>query len=833
MSKKTILIAVFCTLAVLLHGADFLLYKEGRPMTDLVVKKVDPALTDLEKRKVDSALNEFLSRIKKCGLPPMVLTEKSRNGKPEVAVYIKEKEIEYADEYVIDFPGKNVLRIQATSTSIKHALDDILERCFGVCYLLHTPHWLKPPKGYSREIEYIYPRLKTVSAPRKTIIGKASFNLRRNFSGDIPKEWKLRSGFPSGHGMTQYAFPASKYAPDNSWPVEILPIHKGKRYKMPKYRKPSPEKLKNAHYKHVAQYIQYMGDWNPCFSNPKTAQIAAANILEKLEKEVVSPLYGYKYYCVDLGVNDNGGNCECAKCLAVIAKSPRGVFGTNYSELYWKWVNDVAEIVTKKYPKMYFTCLAYREVTLPPSFKLHPRVIPTFCRELNTGVIPAQRKNIEKIFQSWVKKASMVSLWDYSYGSKYFLFPTIYFSTHAEMMKMAHKYNVRGSYCEGSDRINMCGPKMHLIARTMWNVNTDVKAELKKWCLAAVGPKAAPELEQYYLFWENYWKRPSVHKTNFFNSASNIYMTLGDSGSYTYGIRKGELASLRKLLENVIRKAVTPDQKARAKHFLNVFAISEDAAKCLYSEYIEPDGFVKDAANAVLLLRSVPEAFKALNRLKKNPLVVSPQLDLYLMRPLTIGVGNFRSISKFTKDPAVRKELEKISADKTLPTEIRAQAKILLGVRFKNLMNENGSFEKPIPATTYWQIYRGKVQTKLFTDGKRSFGGVNALVREVQDKGLVYGKKYMVLVDVYAAKNSAEGYVNLLVNPMSGERRNTGYVLLSNLKLQQGWQTLSNTISLTGKRQTPASQIFIQVWGNKFEKDEPIYFDNIRIYQLD
>ena len=832
MNKKTILILTLCGLRLLLTAAYFLLYKEGKPMADLVVAKTRTPASEHTERNVKAIISGFHASVKKCGLPPLKQVEKAHASRPKITIHVEEKDITKADEYMIDFPDPNTMRIRATVSSLKFAFDDILERYFSVRYLLHTPHWLKPPAGYSREIEYIYPKLKNVAAPRKEIREKASFNFKRYFSGDIPKEWRVRMAFSGMHGMGLYPFPASKYAPGDTWPKEILPIHGGKRFKMPKYKKPDPQKLKNVHYREVAQYMQYMGDWQPCFSNPASVTIAVQNLLELLEKKPVD-YYGKRRYNINMDVNDNGGNCECARCLAVVRKSQRGIFGINYSELYWNWVNKVAEGVTKKYPHIYFNCLAYREVTLPPTFKLHPNVIPMICRELNAGSCPVQKKKIEELFKSWKQKAKVVFLWDYSYGSKYYVFPRIFYKTHAEMMKMAYRNNVRGIYCEGSDRINMGGPGLYLIAKTMWDVNADIDKLLKQWCIDAVGPQAAPELEQYYRFWENYWLREDIRKTNHFNSVSNIYMTLGDAGSYTYAIRKGELAALRKLLENVVRKAQTPDQKARAKHFLNVFAISEDAAKCLYSEYTEPDGYVKDAAAAVELLRSVPEAVKAYQRLAKNPLVIDPRLELRLLRVLSVGVNNFRAISKFVKDPAVCKELDKLAGDQTLPAELRAQVKILRGVPFKNLM-ERSSFEGKIPPADNFHIYRGRHNSALATHGKRSFGGVNPLVREIQHKGIINGKTYMVLVDVYAAKNSAEGFVNFLICPQIREGQNSNYILLSNLKLNQGWQTLSNIVRVTGMRRGKSvDQIFIQIWGSKFEKDEPIYYDNIRIYQLD
>ena len=602
---------------------------------------------------------------------------------------------------------------------------------------------------------------------------------------------------------------------------------------MPKLKPVDPKRADKPFYMHVERYLQYMTSWQPCWSNPDTVTIAAANIIELLEKEPIDPLYGHRRYNINIDIGDTGGCCECDKCRAVVKGKYGKIGGPNYSELYWKWVNNVADIVCRKYPKIKFNCLAYREVTTPPPFKLHPNVIPQICRELaGPAVSQVEKNNTEQLLREWADRAETVFLWDYAYGSKHYVFPRIYFNLQAEMMRMAYKYKVRGIYCESQDRIGMEGPKFYLMAKLMWNINADVDALLKEWCRHAVGSDAAPYLEQYYRFWEQYWKRPEIQKTKWFYSASSIYMMLGEPGSYTYAIRKGELARLRKLLETVIEKAGTPMEKKRARHFMRLFKISENAAKCFYSEYIQPNGAVANAADAAALLRSIPEAVKALAYLEKEPLVTLPQVNSVLLKPLKIGICNFSSISAFLKDPAVMAELKKVADNPELPIDIRAQAKIMSGVKFRNRM-DNGSFENTSDRS--WN-YSGKAKLdgRHVSDGKWAVTGVNPLIRMVQKTGLVYGKKYLLQIDVYAEKGSAEGEAFLLTNPVTRGIRNCSFNLLSRIKLNKGWQTLSNTISLSGGLAgKPAEYIMLQFWCQKFEKDEPVWIDNVRLYQLD
>ena len=833
MNRKLIVLCSFF-LALAVSAEEFALFKNGKPAA--VLEKASFASADNGLNKEQKIFNRniaaFAQKTAKCTGTALPVVAKAKPGQSRIIFNYAEKKQDRQDEFSWDFPNPKTMRITATPASIKFAFDEILEKNFGVLFVLHYPHWLKRPANYDPNMETVYPKRKDVSLKMEKFADGASFCAKRRFS-NIYVDWRIRSAYPGGHGMAVFPFPAAKYAADNSWPKQILPIINGKRFVMPKLKPVDPKKATNGFYKHIERYAQYFGFWQPCWSNPESVTIAAANILEMMEKTPVDPLYGGKRYYVDLGINDNGGCCECAKCLKAVGKKRGRTGGADYSELYWKWVNDVAEIVCRKYPKLKFNCLAYREVVNPPSFKLHPNVIPQLCRELaGPAVSPVEKKKTEQLLRDWAEHAEMVFLWDYAYGSRCYVFPRIYFNLQAEMLKTAYKNKVRGIYFEATDHIGMDGPKYYLMAKQLWNIDADINALLKEWCRGAVGPEAAPYLEQYYRFWEQYWKRPEIQKTKWFYSASNIYMTLGESGSYTYAMRKGEMAKLRKLLETVIAKTRTPMEKKRAEYFMRLFRISENAAKCLYSEYIQPDGTVADAADAAALLRSVPDAVKALEELQKESMVTMPFLNSVILRVVRAGVCNFSSITKFLKDPAVTAELKKLAENPELPITVRSQARIMSGVKFQNRMN-NGSFEDT--ADQSWNIVkRGKLDGTHVSDGKWAVCGINPLIRMIQKTGLNYGKKYMVMVDVYVEKESAEGEAFLLTNPQTRDGKNTNYFLTSKIKLNKGWQTLSTTIGLEGKREDmQAEWFFLQFWCEKFEKDEPVWIDNVRLYQLD
>ena len=82
---------------------------------------------------------------------------------------------------------------------------------------------------------------------------------------------------------------------------------------------------------------------------------------------------------MSLGVNDNGGHCECERCLAVDGdgKTPGGL--PNRSASYYRFCNQLAAEVHRLLPErkeLRFGLLAYSNVIVPPAERLHPSLIP-------------------------------------------------------------------------------------------------------------------------------------------------------------------------------------------------------------------------------------------------------------------------------------------------------------------------------------------------------------------------------------------------------------------------------------------------------------------------
>ncbi len=800
MRSLTILLMAFALIAEAAQPF-FPIVQNGRSNAVIVSSQNDPVVNESAKL--------FAKQVEKATGANIPIITSPLAGKLNIILMREERNVDKRDAFSITFPNAATMLIKGTRESIPFAFEHLLERHFGLRRLTMNYQdfrWNSRPEAYSREFEVACEKLSNVSIPCFGVMQDASFNFKRSIYTHT-SGWKARVSFPGTHDIVKWAFPPSKYADKDSWPKEILPIHNGKRYEMKKW---GAQKNPNV----------FKVGWQPCWSNPKTAEIAVANILQQLAATKTED----DVYSINLDINDGGGCCQCDKCLAVVGGKQNSVGRMNYSNLYWKWINDIAEEVTKRHPTLFINCLAYREVLEPPDFILHPNVIPQICRELTAVQNPAAKNDIVDLLSGWSKKARTLFLWDYQYGQPYYLFPRIYFHEQAELFKMAHRYNVRGVFIEGKDFFGMEGPKHYLNAKLLWNINDDVDALLEEWCESYGGKEAAPFLLEYFGFWEEYWQREDIKKTGWFSSSTATYLQLGEQGTYTYALQKGDMAKLRELIEKAAEAAETPLQKKRTAFLRDyVFTISENAAKCLYSEFLQPDGSLESASDAVALLKSVPSAVDALNVLKGNELMNTSLLSI-----VESGlVSNVNAVNPFLMDSEVKSEIQKLAEMDTLPAALKTQFKIMLGAKLQNLI-KNGSFEESSP------LPQNAQQTKEHaSDGESSIKIKNGSI-EMTANDIMPLKTYYIAVDVYAINPSEEGRLGLHLAPRVG-KTTVDWKRMRDIRLKDGWQSISFAykVAKDNHMHKPVDNFIMYIRADDFKADEPLWIDNVRIYCID
>ncbi len=533
------------------------------------------------------------------------------------------------DGFVIHWLDENNLAIVGpTPWGTEFGVYEFLERYLGV-------RWLMPgPSGED------VPKCDTIAIPVEELRHQPAF-FSRIFSGlrGDANIWARRNRMHarvSFHHNLEHLVDPEKYGKTHP---HFFPIHKGKRY-IPKdssvYR------------------------WQPCFTADGLVEESIKNICRYFAEHPQATSYS-------LGVVDASGHCECEKCRGKDSGKKNFLGYRDLSDRYYEWCNNVVEGVVKKYPKKYFGCLAYSEVAQPPTkFKVHPRIIPYMTYDRMKWVDPEVQADGQRITEEWQKMSPTLAWYDYIYGSMYCL-PRVWFHHMGQYYRWGHAHGVRAMYAEAYPSWGE-GPKLYLSVKLQWDPNQDVDALLNDWYTRAVGRPAADDLAAYYAHWEDFWTRRILQSPWY--SKRGQYLRFYNP-SYLNDVTDEDLAKSRAWLENVVRKADTPAQKARAKTIFTMFEYYEASAIAYRANEKAKNVSLKTEAEALAILDEAELCLKMAHRRRElldNNFANTKNLFCPL-RPLPVyekplrgddwGNELARTVSDWIgQSPAVRKRLE-------------------------------------------------------------------------------------------------------------------------------------------------------------------------------
>jgi hypothetical protein len=335
-----------------------------------------------------------------------------------------------------------------------------------------------------------------------------------------------------------------------------------------KYGKTHPEfyPMKDGKVRYIPESDSDDYTWEPCLSAPGSVEEAVKNIIAYFKEYPDDTSFS-------LGVNDSYEFCRCPTCLARISGDKNYLGFVDYSNMYYEWCNKVIEGVLKVYPDKWFGCLAYYNVSTPPTtVKLHPRLIPYITYDRMAWIDADAKAAGHTNTESWQKASTNLGWYDYIYGTPYCL-PRVYFHESAKYLSYGAQHGVRAHYAELYPNWGE-GPKPYIFAKLWWNPNRDVDALLKDWYERCVGPDAAPYLAEYYAIWERFWTK-DIRNSDWF--IPSTFMNFS-SASYLADVKQEDIRKSRELLETAIAKCRTEKQRARAQILEKAFQYYEASA---------------------------------------------------------------------------------------------------------------------------------------------------------------------------------------------------------------------------------------------------------------
>ena len=753
-----------------------------------------------------SSFNETLKSITGAALP---VSKADVPGSRIVLEVRPVTSLKTADNFAITFPDERTMKIEGTEISVQWAFNHLIRAFTGA-------EWILPENcglSYTPMTELVIPA-------KKIEVGDISWPITRHHSvWTLFRMHNMQWGLRVDHDLTKHAFPNEKYGKDNSWPEAIMPVLNGKKITA----LPNPGSPVNF--------------WQPCYSNPETAKIAIANLLEYLEKN--PGITG-----LSLGSNDNGGYCECTECLK-LDKGSRG----NRSESYFTFINRVLEEVCKKYPDLIVSVFAYDKTYLPPSFKLHPNALPFLTIDFNSCIDPKLKEKHRKIIAEWGEKASMLGVWDYSWGYPYPA-PRMYLPVHLEMLKFMADHNGKAYYGESWTVDANEGPKQYLIAKLLWDSNQDMKKLEEEWYVRCVGAKAAPFLKAYYKVWNDYYTGTAVQQTPWFKSAPSVYMSYYDNSNVN-ALTESEIQAADSAMKQVVALAETDQEKQRAEVLMRHWHYTLLRLRMLGAGMYDAKGFIHTPEQALRLLETAlkfPEyqaEYKQINEklIRERNLKGHYRSKPYLREgasPLELPArydanAHILAASKFVDDPEVAAKMRSIADDPGLPSVTRQFCRILSEPEAqKNLLSE-GDAEHGLPSE--YSIHPDlKVNGELSVSDEHKAAGEKSfrvLIKGHDTLFWIHAKAkpstcYLATFDAFIAEPSAEGYLEaFLYREKNG--RNQQWRNGVPLKLSGGiWQTFS---AMTATR-FDSDGVQLRIYLRKFDRGDKIYIDNIRLTEI-
>jgi hypothetical protein len=749
---------------------------------------------------------------------PVVAESKADTTKPCVHVG-KTAMAAKASEHLegLDGDGFVLLPLDANNLVIVGPTDWGTE--FGVYEFLETRvgvRWLLPgPNG-----TYV-PRLSEVTGPVKTLRQEpAAFSrLFSGLSGEAQSQWARRNRMHSRiefHHNLLHLFPPETYTRTHP---EFFLIHDGKRYLPPD---------NNAH------------GWQPCFSAPGIVEEAVKNIKAYFAKHPQETSYS-------LGVNDSAGHCQCTQCQAKDSGNLNTIGIRDVSDCYFEWCNAVVTQVLKEYPDKWFGCLAYSQVFEPPSrVKVHPRIIPYITYDRLKWVRPEQNAEGHEVTERWHRTSPVIAWYEYIYGTPYLL-PRVYFRQMAENYRYASEHGVRAHYAEAYPNFGE-GPKLYLSLKLQWNPTQDADALLRDWYVACVGAEADEDLAAYYSIWEAFWTGPALRcgwytaKGEYLNFSSPAYLEVVDLE---------RIKQSRSLLEKVVGKTKTEDQRARARSLLRAFEYYEASAYAYAGGKEARTNVISGEQAALDFLSKAGNTLGA--SLRRKHLVESFRDDPLLCHPLppdqygllsgnTWGVGDFWQVYDWLdKSQAVLHRVEEMSRSDDV--DLARTAKTMLQMRAGKLspVCPNPGFEEGNGLTaagwSYWVASGGRLSR---VKDVKHCGDWSIMAEDFQRGGPhrsipVTPGRYFGLCYVYVPKDQApSGTVELSII-MRGKRDINLDSAATQIQPPPGqWTPVAVQLDVTGRsKDEEVTQVLFCPILNGFKKGDRVYIDDCQLYRLE
>ncbi len=290
-----------------------------------------------------------------------------------------------------------------------------------------------------------------------------------------------------GHSLSEI-FPGDIYAKSHP---EYYALVNGKR------DVPGP----NYDHKHGSQ---------PCTTNPDVIRIAGEWATKFFDKHP-------DHDAVNMSMNDGYGYCECERCKALDASFLDGKKlseNSSITDRIYTYINQVAEIVQKKYPDKYIVCFAYGLYKLPPEkISLNPMVIPQFTMHASMNANSESKKENMNNIKIWKDVSNRMGIYEYYINGSWPGLPRIAVSLYAENIKELYEIGVDLYQTQSGNEFATNGINYYVAGKLLWDTSLDKQKILDDYFEKGFG-RAGRYIKQYFERMETAWIETTMEGKN-------------------------------------------------------------------------------------------------------------------------------------------------------------------------------------------------------------------------------------------------------------------------------------------------------------------------------
>jgi len=228
--------------------------------------------------------------------------------------------------------------------------------------------------------------------------------------------------------------------------------------------------------------------WNPCLSAQALPDLAMDYIREQMRAR---PSLTY----VSLGMMDIPFDCQCESCQVLVKKHG------SYSELYFRFVNEVARRSGKEFPNLAITCFSYVNAKKPPTgIIFEPNVAVKLVIKSYMQLDPAAAKAQREAIMEFANAGAAWFFHDWRFTG---VTPRNDLPVVADFLRWAADHRCLGAYFEYSPEQNfyLDGAYYWMLMRLMSEPWLDVKQLWTQYCTDMFGA-GAEQMLAFYLHFE-------------------------------------------------------------------------------------------------------------------------------------------------------------------------------------------------------------------------------------------------------------------------------------------------------------------------------------------